>query len=114
VAAGYTYNKTNEKITTNYAIDGVAGTLVRQGSKEGETPVVSPNTGRLFTVGSLGIGSVAHATLDVSDLSHTAYSAVWAAGTATRWYRVDLATGRASFIGTVAAAETLIGAAIEP
>ncbi len=115
VAAGYTYNKTNDKITTNYALDGAAGTLVHQGTKEGVTPAVSPNTGRLYTVGSLGIGPFAHATLDISDLSNTAYSGVHTHGAkATRWYGVDLATGKARFIGTVGGGETLVGAAIEP
>ncbi len=115
VAAGYTYNKTDDKITTNYALDGAAGTLVHQGSKEGAQPALSPNTGRLFTVGHLGLGPFAHATLDISDLSPTAYSGVHAkAAKATRWYRVDLGTGRASFIGTVGGGETLVGAAIEP
>lgn len=112
VAAGYTYNKDNDKITTNYALDGRLGVLVHQGSKEGVQPVVSPNTGRLYTVGSLGIGTFAHATLDVSDLSNTAYAAVTAGGRST-WYRVDLATGQATRIGTVAGA-ALVGAAIEP
>ena len=115
VAAGYTYNKTNDKITTNYALDGAAGTLVHQGTKEGVTPAVSPNTGRLFTVGSLGIGPFAHATLDISDLSPAAYSGVHAkAAKATRWYGIDLVTGKARFIGTVGGGETLVGAAIEP
>ncbi len=115
VAAGYTYNKTDDKITTNYALDGAAGTLVRQGTQEGVTPAVSPNTGRLYTVGNLGIGPFAQATLDISDLSPTAYSGVQGRGaTATRWYRVDLLTGKARFIGTVGAGETLVGAAIEP
>lgn len=112
VAAGYTYNKDNDKITTNYALDGRLGVLVHQGSKEGVQPVVSPNTGRLYTVGSLGIGTFAHATLDVSDLSNTAYAAVTAGGRSV-WYRVDLATGQATRIGTVAGA-ALVGAAIEP
>lgn len=115
VAAAYTYNKTDERITTNYALDGAAGTLVHQGTKEGVTPAVSPNSGRLFTVGSLGIGRFAHANFDISDLSPTAYSGVHAHGArATRWYRVDLVTGKASFIGTVGGGETLVGAAIEP
>jgi hypothetical protein len=115
VAAGYTYNKTDDKITTNYALDGAAGTLVHQGSKEGVQPVVSPNSGRLFTVGSLGIGRFDHATLDISDLSNTAYAGVRNAGDrATRWHRIDLATGRATFIGTVGGGEPLVGAAIEP
>ncbi len=115
VAAGYTYNQTDDKITTNFALDGAAGTLVHQGSKEGLQPVVSPNTGRLFTVGSLGIGPFAHATLDISDLAPTAYSGIHARGArATRWYQLDLVTGRARFIGTVGGGEPLVGAAIEP
>ena len=115
VAAAYTYNKTNDKITTNYALDGALGTLVHQGSKEGVAPLVSPNSGRLYTVGSLGIGSFVHATFDIADLSPTAYAGVRAAGApATRWYRLDLATGQASFIGTVGGGEALVGAAIVP
>lgn len=115
VAAGYTYNKDNEKITTNYALDGRAGTLVHQGTKEGVQPVVSPNTGRLYTVGSLGLGPLQHATLDISDLANVAYSGVHAAGAkATRWYQVDLASGKARFIGTIGGGEPIVGAAIEP
>ena len=94
VAAGYTYNKTNDKLTTNYALDGRLGTLVHQGSKEGVQPMVSPNTGRLFAVGSLGLGSFERATLDISDLNNTAYAAITQSGKAS-WYRIDLETGRA-------------------
>lgn len=112
VAAGYTYNKDNDKITTNYALDGRQGVLVHQGSKEGVQPAVSPNTGKLYTVGSLGIGSFQHATLDISDLSNAAYAAVTADGKSS-WYRVDLATGKATRIGTVEAG-AVVGAAIEP
>jgi hypothetical protein len=115
VAAGYTYNKTNDKITTNYALDGQAGTLVHQGSKEGVQPAVSPNTGKLYGVGSLGLGPFAHATLDISDLANVAYSGIHAQGArATRWYQVDLDSGKARFIGTVGGGEAIIGAAIEP
>ena len=115
VGAGYTYNKQDEKITTNYALDGELGALVHQGTKEGVAPLVSPNTGRLYTVGRLGIGSFAHATFDISDLAPTAYAGVHNKGDqATRWHRIDLDTGKASFIGTVGGGETLVGAAIEP
>lgn len=113
VAAGYTYNKTDDKLTTNYALDGAAGTLVHQGSKEGVQPAVSPNTGRITTVGSLGIGPFRHATLDISDIGNVAYAGI-RVGEATRWHRIDLATGRASFVGTVGGGEALVGAAIEP
>ena len=112
VAAGYTYNKDNDKVTTNYALDGRQGVLVHQGTKEGVQPAVSPNTGRLWTVGSLGIGSFDKATLDISDVSNAAYSAITAAGRST-WYRVDLATGKATRIGTIADGP-VVGAAIEP
>ena len=114
-AAGYTYNKDNEKITTNYAIDAVAGTLVRQGSLEGMQPVVSPNTGRLFTVGPLNVGPIAQVHFDISDLNNAAYAAIQAPGhAATVLYRVDLKTGAASRIGTVQGGENLVGIAIEP
>jgi len=112
VAAGYTYNKDNDKITTNYALDGRQGVLVHQGSKEGVQPVVSPNTGKLYTVGSLGVGPFDKATLDISDVSNTAYSAITAQGRSA-WYRIDLATGKATRIGSIAAG-AVVGAAIEP
>jgi hypothetical protein len=112
VAAGYTYNKDNEKITTNYALDGKLGVLVHQGSKEGVQPMVSPNTGRLYTVGTLGVGSFGKATLDISDVSNAAYSAITAGGQSV-WYRIDLASGKATRIGSIAAG-AVVGAAIEP
>lgn len=112
VAAGYTYNKDNDKITTNYALDGRLGVLVHQGSKEGVQPAVSPNTGKLYTVGSLGIGAFDKATLDISDVSNAAYSAVTAGGKSV-WYRIDLTSGKATRIGSVAGGP-VVGAAIEP
>jgi hypothetical protein len=112
VAAGYTYNKDNDKITTNYALDGRQGVLVHQGTKEGVQPLVSPNTGRLYTVGSLGVGGFDKATLDISDVSNAAYAAITAGGKSS-WYRIDLATGKATRIGTVAGGP-VVGAAIEP
>lgn len=112
VAAGYTYNKDNDKITTNYALDGQLGVLVHQGSKEGVQPVVSPNTGKLYTVGPLGVGAFDKATLDISDLNNMAYSAITTAGKSV-WYRIDLTTGKATRIGTVVGGP-LVGTAIEP
>lgn len=112
VAAGYTYSKGNDKITTNYALDGRQGVLLHQGTREGVQPAVSPNTGRLYTVGSLGIGAFDKATLDISDVSNAAYSAVTAGGKSV-WYRIDLTTGTATRIGSIAAG-AVVGAAIEP
>lgn len=115
VAAAYTYSKDNEKITTNYALDGAAGMLVHQGTKEGVTPMVSPNTGRLYSVGLLGTGPFARASFDISDVSNTAYAGITARdGEPTRWYRVDLTSGKATLIGTVGGGEAIVGSAIEP
>ncbi len=115
VAAAYTYNQDNDKITTNFAIDARHGTLVTQGSREGAQPAVSPNTGRLFTVGALGAGAFERADFDISDVRNAAYAALTPAdGRATVLYRVDLATGAASRLGRIGDGETLVGMAIEP
>jgi hypothetical protein len=115
VSAGYTYNKFDEKLTTNFAIDRALGTLVRQGSHEGIQPVVSPNTGQLSTIGSLGLGPLTDASFDIADVSNAAFAAlrVGAAGP-TRLYSVDLSSGRATVIGTVGDGAALRGLAFEP
>lgn len=113
LAAGYTYNKTDEKLTTNYAIDAGLGTLVTQGSREGVQPVVSPNTGLLFTVGALGTGPLQDASFDIADVDNTALAALRFGGR-TRLYRIDLASGQASVLGTLGAGQPLVGLAIVP
>lgn len=114
-AAAYTYNPHNDKITTNFAIDAALGVLVIQGSREGDTPVISPNTGRLSTVGSLGLGRVQRASFDISDVKNTALAAMATAPDGlTRLYQVDLLTGKATLLGTIADGKALVGMAIEP
>ena len=115
VAAAYTYNKTNEKITTNYAIDANFGALVMQGSKEGVQPVVSPNTGILRTVGSLNTAPFKRASFDIDDTTNTAYAALsGAAGTQARWVEIDLATGNTTALGIIGKGQAVRGIAIEP
>lgn len=115
VAAAYSYNQQDERITTNYAIDAALGTLVRQGSLEGAQPGISPNTGRLFTVGPLGAGPVGEAQFDISDVRNQAYAAITApGGRSAVLHRIDLQTGAATRIGTVAGGAPLAGLAIEP
>lgn len=115
VAAAYTYNQDNDKITTNYAIDARHGVLVMQGSREGTQPAISPNSGRLFTVGPLGAGDFTRADFDISDVKNVAYAALTRGATGpTVLYRIDLATGTASRIGRVGDDAPLVGMAIEP
>lgn len=115
VAAGYTYNKNDDKLTTNYAIDRRAGTLVLQGSLEGAQPVISPNTGQLKTIGPLGVGPFSDASLDIADVSGVAFAAIRVdASRSTRLYQVNLTNGHADFIGTVANGAALVGMAVAP
>jgi hypothetical protein len=111
--AGYTYNKNDAKLTTNYAIDLARGTLVRQGSIEAVQPVVSPNTGALATIGALGTGAVEDAAFDIADIDNTALAALRQNGR-TRLHLIDLASGRATVLGRVADGGALVGLAIEP
>jgi hypothetical protein len=114
-AAAYSYNKVDEKITTNFAIDAAAGVLVTQGSREGAQPAVSPNTGRLFTVGPLKAGPIGHVAFDIADLNNAAFVAITAPGAArSRWFNVDLDSGAAMPLGTIGVREAVIGIAIEP
>ena len=115
VAAAYTYNKRDEKLTTNYAIDRATGQLVMQGSLEGLVPVVSPNTGRLRSVGSLGLAAFADAAFDISDLHNTPLAAIRTTGrTETALYLVDLISGRAQRVGRIDDGSPIVGMAIEP
>ena len=115
VAAAYTYNNKDEKLTTNYVLDAGSGTLAMQGSREGVVPLESPNLGVLRTVGTLGLGPLTDASFDISDVRNTALAAVRTErNPQTRLYRLDLATGKATWLGTVGDGQALVGMAIEP
>ncbi|SEI10364.1 protein of unknown function [Rheinheimera pacifica] len=114
-AAAYTYNQQDSKITTNYAIDITAGNLVTQGTKEGTTPAVSPNTGQLFTVGSLGLAALQQVSFDISDLNNIGLvAASTTAEPASTLYQIDLTSGKTKKLGTLADGSALAGIAIEP
>ncbi len=114
VGAAYSYNKADPKITTNFALDAATGALVTQGSREGAMPAVSPNTGQLFTVGSLG-SPFATTAFDIQVLSDVAFAALNSdGGAASRWVTIDLKTGVAKSLGTVGGGEPVVGIALEP
>lgn len=111
----YTYNQKNNKITTNFAIDGARGNLVTMGSREGVEPAVSPNGGHVFTVGSLKTGPVTSVSFDISDVHNSAYLAASRMGdTHTHLFRVNLDTGEATYISRIGKRERVRGMAIEP
>ena len=115
MAAAYTYNKTNDKITTNYAVDGKLDMLLTQGTREGVAPAVSPNTGQLFAVGRLNVGEAARVSFDIADVTGAAFIAVTKTGDKeSKFYLVNLETGAAAFHGTIAAGEIVKGISVEP
>ncbi|OYW40364.1 MAG: hypothetical protein B7Z35_01360 [Hydrogenophilales bacterium 12-61-10] len=111
----YTYNQKDAKLTTNFAIDGARGALVTMGSREGVEPAVSPNSGQVFSVGSLKTGPVTAVSFDISDVNNCAYLAASRAGDSrTHLYRVNLDTGEATWLSSIGKQERIQGMAIEP
>ncbi len=113
--AGYTYNQRASKLPTTYAIDACSATLVTQGSIEGREPVVSPSTGRLFTVGALGLPApLSQVSFDIADIDNAAYLLAAPAGRGQTLYRVDLGSGKAQALSALPRVGTVLGLAIEP
>jgi hypothetical protein len=88
--------------TTLYVIDSVLDTLATQGSMNflpgSPSPAVSPNTGRLFTVGSLGIDFGSFGGFDI--LSSNGVDTAFAAS-GSSLYSINLSTGAATTLGTI-------------
>ncbi len=114
MAAAYTYNKTNDNITTNFAIDGRLDMLLVQGSREGVVPAVSPNTGKLFTVGKLGAGPAERVSFDIADSTGAGFAAFTQSRGGSRFYLINLETGTATFLGTIGGGELVRGITFEP
>lgn len=96
-AIAYTNNFAGTATTTLYGIDTTLDTLVRQGDLNGSP--ISPNTGSLFTVGSLGVDLAPGAGFDIltdSSNTNTAYAI-----SGTTLYSINLTTGSATSLGGV-------------
>lgn len=115
VAAAYTYNAQNSKLTTNFAIDAVQGALVTQGTRETDKEQVSPNTGRLYTVDKLATGPVADAHFDIADVTNAAYVALSVQENQPyTLYKINLDNAQLMKIGEIASGQPIVGIAIEP
>ncbi|ONI90996.1 hypothetical protein ALI144C_01855 [Actinosynnema sp. ALI-1.44] len=105
-ASGYTNSVAGATSTALYGLDSARDTLVKQGSLPGETPVVSPNTGQLTTIGRLGLDISAVNGFDITGSASAGsynprdYKAVAAVRThgLTLLVSVDLAAGRARVV----------------
>jgi hypothetical protein len=101
VGAGYVNSFLGATTTTLYEIDSNLNALVTQGSVGGSP--VSPNTGRLFTVGPLGVtaggGPVG---FDIASPSNAGFASLTPQGsTRSQFYTVNLMTGAATLIGPI-------------
>jgi hypothetical protein len=105
--AAYTNTVAGATSTTNYAIDTGLDVLVTQGSVGGMP--VSPNTGRLFTVGRLGVDASDAVGFDITP-DGRAFAALTRPGDSTSaLYAVDLATGGARSLGTLGGGQVIRG-----
>ena len=105
VAAAYTNNFSGTTTTTLYDIDSNLDILARQGDVGG-TPT-SPNSGLLFTVGSLNFNTTNNVGFDITGGANVPLAALQLINGMTpentsKLFTIDLATGRAIFIAPIA------------
>ncbi len=114
VGSAYTNSFLGSSVTTLYGIDSNLNALVTQGSLN--SAPVSPNTGQLFTVGSLGVGVDPNgvAGFDISSESGVALASFNTDdGAATQLFTINLTTGVATLIGAIGGGDIIRDIAIE-
>jgi hypothetical protein len=106
VAIAYSNNSPNPGATTLYGIDTSSGNLVLVGGAGGSP---SPDGGTITVVGSLGLGSTLPQGVgfDISYTTGAAYLTVFS-DNFSKLYSVDLASGRASLVGTIGTAPGIL------
>ena len=114
VAADYTNSFDGATSTTLYDIDSGSDRLFTQGSVGGAP--VSPNTGTLIDVGPLGVDTTDNAGLDIAQASGTAYASFEPAGSpgSSALHRLNLSTGAATPVGTIAGGMPLESLSVVP
>lgn len=99
VGSAYTNNFVGAGATVLYDIDSSVDKLLIQNP---------PNLGTLNTVGALGIDTTDNVGFDISPGTGIAYASLTVGGT-TGLYRIELASGAATLVGTIADATVLAG-----
>ncbi|HXG66635.1 MAG TPA: DUF4394 domain-containing protein [Blastocatellia bacterium] len=104
VGSAYTNNFAGATTTILYGIDTNRDVLVTQ---------IPPNNGTLNTVGSLGVDATDLVGFDIFGCDMVGYAALTLPGeTASKLYRINLATGAATLIGTIGGGELIKGIAL--
>ncbi len=112
VGSAFSGNFANTASTTLYGIDSALDVLVLQGSVHGFP--VSPDAGQLYTIGALGADTTDKVGFDILSAS-TAYASLTAPlGTDSQLHRLNLSSGAAELIGTIAGGEVIRGVAVIP
>ncbi|MEP6787142.1 MAG: DUF4394 domain-containing protein [Acidobacteriota bacterium] len=98
VHVAYSNNTPGATQTTLFAIDSNRDVLARIGSVNGSP--VSPNSGQLFTVGSLGLNAQSFGGFDIQQGTGIGYAVLRLTGN-SQLYKIDLTTGAATLVGHV-------------
>jgi trimeric autotransporter adhesin len=117
--AGPTPPAAGDPSTALYGIDSNLDILVTQGTAFGVRPVVSPNTGQLFTIGGLVMGGMpvdvtGDVGFDIAPETGAAFASLTlqAAPTSSTLVTVNLASGAVTPIGTIAGGEVITDIAL--
>jgi hypothetical protein len=99
VASAYTNNYAGTTATMLFGIDSNLDVLVLQNP---------PNEGRLNTVGSLGVNASDVAGFDIVACDSSGYAVLNLSGeTVSKLFRINLATGTATLVGTIYSSEPI-------
>jgi Ca2+-binding RTX toxin-like protein len=101
VAAAYTNNFAGSTTTSLFDLDSKLDPLVRQGGANVPPGTPSPNTGQLFTIGSLGIDFKSGGFDIFSPAPGINNVNLAYAVTGTKLYSIDLSTGSATNLGKI-------------
>ncbi len=100
VGAAYTNSMAGATSTTLYVIDSNLDALVSQGSI-GSAPV-SPNSGQLFTVGSLGVNTTDQVGFDIAAQTGAAFASMTLQGAGSSGlYAINTTSGAATSLGEI-------------
>lgn len=116
----YTNNDSDASTgTVNYVLDATTNSLITQGrADDPATPAdetVSPNEGTLFTRGTLGTTLNGNVGFDIGGTVNNAFTLFTPAGNAApRLSQLNLTTGRATTIGSLATVQPIVDLAIVP
>ncbi|HEU0179701.1 MAG TPA: DUF4394 domain-containing protein, partial [Blastocatellia bacterium] len=111
VGSAYTNSFLGSTMTTLYGIDAGLGALVTQGSVGGAP--ISPNSGQLLTVGSLGVATSGSVGFDIATPTNAAFASLTPSGAnQSQFYTVNLATGAATLIGGIGIKDVVNGIAV--